>query len=180
MAIDGEFFKRIKDKDTFINEVFSEFCGACEEVNLTFHWNRGKALEAFFLWEKDVALIPLRDEEIEEPCHLKHAAFLIYWLRRCSPVNEFVYEAADFDENIEFMLKYGREFLAFDIGYRAAQVYERGINGRDLPEHAFSLSSFDTSIDSNDFIMTVTQVLKTKNVSPHAIYLVLKAVFLRP
>lgn len=179
MAITGDFFERIKAKEVFIEEIHNDFHQRCEELDASFHFNKGRAIEAYFHWMQDLKVIPVRDPVIKAPCHLKCAAFLIYWLRRFSPVDEFACDDLD-SGSVQFLVKYGREYLAFDIGYRAAQVYERGINGRALPGDAFSLQSFDSRVDVNDFVETVTQVMKAKNVSPHALYLVLKAIFLRP
>jgi hypothetical protein len=56
-------------------------------------------------------------------------------------VDEFANGSADENsDDFEFMMKYGREYLAFDLGYRIAQHYETTINGRqvDDAENAFA------------------------------------------
>lgn len=178
-GITGDFFERIQDKETFELEIFHDFSDRAEEMGVMFHWNKRNALDAYFEWTQDLRRLDAVEQKLERPDHLKCAAYLIHWLRRSSPVTNFVYEG-EIDEGKEFMLKYGREYLAFDLGYRAAQLYERKVNSRNLPEEAFSLQASMEDVKPNDFIETVSHVLKLKMVSPSAILLVLKAVFLRP
>ncbi|TCP80812.1 hypothetical protein C8J31_11452 [Rhizobium sp. PP-CC-2G-626] len=187
MSISGDFFEKIQTKGNFLELIHIDFHRRAEEMKVEFHWNSGRAQDAFFQWRQDLERIQLVEERVAKPDHLKCAAHLIYWLRRSSPVNEFsydTYEGFDLDapENasIRFMLLYGREYLAFDLGYRAAQLYETKVNGRELPPEAFAPRSALPDVPPNDFLETVVHVLKMKNVSPHAIFLVLKAMFLRP
>ncbi|NEU96331.1 hypothetical protein [Bradyrhizobium uaiense] len=180
MAITGDFFDRIQDKATFLEEVHLDFYTRSEEMGALPHWNKAKALDAYFQWKQDLERIQLVEKNVKTPDHIKCAAHLIYWLRRYSPVNDFAFDGPT-DEAREFLLKYGREYLAFDLGYRAAQFYECKIFGRDLPEEtSFSLDSKLPGVGRNDFINSVTHVLKLKMVSPHALTILLKAVFLRP
>jgi len=179
LGITGDFFKRIIDKEVFEAEVFHDFFERCEEMGIVFTWNRRNALDAFFEWQQDLSRLAHAEPHIEEPDHLKCAAYLIYWLRRSSPVENFVYEG-EVTPEVEFMIKYGREYLAFDLGYRAAQNYERFVNDRNLPQSSFSLHSSLEDVLENDFIETVCHVLKLKMVSPSSLLLLLKAIFLRP
>ena len=182
MTITGDFFDRIQNKDTFKNEIHNDFYEHSVTMGVEPHWNKAMILDAYFQWKQDLERISLVEKNVSNPDHLKCAAHLIYWLRRFSPVNDFAISDgySESDESVEFMLKYGREYLAFDLGYRAAQLYERQINGRDLPEESFPLHSSFGDIDKADFIHSVCHVLKLKMVSPNAVHLVLKAVFLRP
>jgi hypothetical protein len=179
MAITGDFFERIQTKSIFLEEVHSDFYSRCEEMGALPHWNKAKALDAYFQWMQDLERIQIVEKNVSKPDHLKCAAHLIYWLRRFSPVNDFVFDGAP-NESREFLMLYGREYLAFDLGYRAAQLYECKISGRNLPDNSFSLDSKLPGVGRNDFIECAAHVLKLKMVSPHALILVLKAVFLRP
>jgi|GEM_PF-3997748 len=179
MPVTGDFFEVIRDKKNFLELVHEDFSARSEELSVYPHWNRGRAQDAYFQWMQDLERVEAVEDKVGRADHLKCAAHLIYWLRRSSPVDEFAYEPP-VDSAKEFMLKYGREYLAFDLGYRAAQIYERRVFGRNLPEQSFSLQSNLPGIAQNDFIETTVHVLKVKHVSPHALLAILKAIFLRP
>lgn len=178
MSITGNFFERIQAKAVFLDEVHSDFYTRAEELGCHPHWNRAKAQDAYFQWMQDLERIAHVEEKVSRPDHLKCAAHLIFWLRRCSPINDFACEGDPAKH--EFMMKYGREYLAFDLGYRVAQLYETKIFGRSLPTSSFSLQSNLPGVQANDFIETTCHVMKLKEISPHALLTTLKAIFLRP
>ncbi len=186
MAITGDFFKRIRaDKNVFNEEIHSDFYVRCEEMDVLPFWNRGRALDAYFQWEQDLRRVESMEDKVGIADHLKCAAHLIYWLRRSSPIDGFTMGATEFsDKKItpakEFMALYGREYLAFDLGYRAAQLYECKLHNRDLPAASFPLSSSLSDVPKRDFIESTCHVMKTKMLSPHALLVILKAIFLRP
>lgn len=82
------------------------------------------------------------------------------------------------DKSVEFMLKYGREYLAFTLGYNVAKHYEIQIN--DLDANAFSLQSKFESVPKNDLLDTLVHAMKIKMISPQGLLITLKAIFLRP
>jgi len=186
VGITGDFFERIRaDKTTFCEEVHSDFYARCEEMDVLPFWNKGRCLDAYFQWEQDLRRIEGVEDRVGVADHLKGAAHLIYWLRRSSPVDGFTNGATEFsDQTItpakEFMAKYGREYLALDLGYRAAQLYETKLHGRNLPPRSFPLSSSLPDVRKRDFIESTCHVMKTKMLSPHSLLVILKAVFLRP
>jgi hypothetical protein len=168
----------------FVDKVWDDFSENAESMGFSIHFNKGRALDAFHLWNDDMDRLEKHEPDIELASHLKCAAYLTFWLRRSSPVDLLV--AVDpppyvmTPDTTEFMLKYGREYLAFDFGYRIAHAYETYINGRNLPEGSFPLYSFDEAIEPNNFVNTACHVMKTKEISPFSIYLIFKAIFLRP
>ncbi len=186
MAITGNFFERIRaNKNAFADEVHSDFYARCEEMDVLPFWNKGKCLDAYFQWEQDLRRVEGIEDKVGVADHLKGAAHLIYWLRRSSPVDGFTngkneYSSQEMTPAKEFMAKYGREYLAFDLGYRAAQLYEVNLHGRKLPTASFPLSSSLPDVPKRDFIESTCHVMKTKMMSPHALLVILKAVFLRP
>lgn len=179
LAITGDFFDKIQNKEIFCEEIHEDFFKRSEEMGVIPYWNTGCIQDAYFQWIQDLERVQLVEDKVRRPDHLKCAAHLIYWLRRSSPIDNFVYEG-ELTPSIEFMLKYGREYLALDLGYRIAQLYECKIHDRNLPDNSFSLQSNLAGVNENDFIETAVHVLKLKMVSPHSILLILKAIFLRP
>lgn len=186
MAITGDFFERIRaSKETFNDEIHSDFYVQCEGMDILPYWNRGRCFDAYFQWEQDLRRMESMEDKIDHADHLKCAAHLIYWLRRFSPVDGFTNGSTEFSTKEitpakEFMAKYGREFLALDLGYRAAQLYEIKLHNRNLPANSFPMSSVLPGTPKRDFIESTCHMMKVKSLSPHALVVVLKAVFLRP
>ena len=185
MKISGKTLTQLENKGQFVKIVFDDFANNAFLMGFEIHFNKALALDAYFQWMQDIQRIRSFEEEVTEPDHIKKCAHLIYWLRRNSPVNDLVLGGEDVpadipDESVKFMLLYGREYLAFDFGYRIAKLYERSINGRNLPESAFSLQSDFADVADHDFLKTVVHVMKTKMISPQSLVIALKGAFLRP
>lgn len=183
MQIDGTTLVKLEDKAQFLEIVHQEFYEAAGEMGFVFHWNKAMAQDAYFQWMQDIERIRSFEERVSEPDHVKKAAHLIYWLRRFSPVNDFIRDPQSDDipkDMQEFMLLYGREYLAFNFGYQIAKLYECTINDRDLPASSFSLQSSLSDVEEHDFLRSIVHIMKTKMISPQSFVVALKAVFLRP
>jgi hypothetical protein len=166
-------------REVFVEEIHSAFYTESERLGVLPHWSKARAYDVRFHWLQDLERIEHVEDRITRADHLKCAAHLIFWLRRHSPVDNFAWDDP-LSSSKEFMLKYGREYLAFDFGYRAAQVYEIAVNGRNLPDTSFPIKSSLPGVPKNDFVESVVHVLKSKSISPHALFILLKAIFLRP
>jgi len=134
-TIDSNTLRSIENKGTFVDFVGQAFHDMSMAFGLTVHFNRASTQDAYFQWMQDIERVRQFEENVSEPDHIKKCGHLIYWLRRFSPVNDFA--VVDFegtgpldDESFQFMMKYGREYLAFDLGYQIAKHYERTMNGR--------------------------------------------------
>jgi hypothetical protein len=114
--------------------------------------------------------------------HFKQCGHLAFWLRRLSPIVEAhdmtlnLGDAEGYaltDDEREFrklLLGYCNEYLAFDYAYQICKYYELGKEGGS--ERAASL------IPVREYYVTACQFMKYKNVSPHALHLILKSLFL--
>lgn len=183
--IDQNTLRSLEQKEEFVSFVGQAFHDLAMQFGLTVHFNKALAQDAYFQWMQDVERVRQFEQDVNEPDHIKKCAHLIYWLRRFSPVNDFA--VVDFEgpgvndkDSFEFMMKYGREYLAFDLGYQIAKHYECSISGRNLGANSFSIQSSFTEIQSHDLLKTIVHVMKTKMMSPQAFVITLKAVFLRP
>ena len=111
---------------------------------------------------------------VSEPDHFKRAAHLAYWLRRCSPVievnEELTHDFKNVDKLREFYFRYGNEFVAFDVGYQLCLYFEANKEGAKHSLTDYKLTS--------EYIHIVAHFLKTKNVSPHALFLIYTSLFL--
>ena len=70
----------------------------------------------------------------------------------------------------DLLFGYCNEYLAFDLGYQFCRYYE--INKAGGSQRATTL------ILDEDYLRTTCHFLKYKQVSPHALYLLYKSLFL--
>lgn len=179
---DTGYIEQLFDWDFFNEEVSYKIYTTAAELGVLCTWSKARSKDAHLNWLQDLRRLEEMEDEIGKPDHIKCASHLIYWLRRMSPISSFTIDegCSDTDPSVEFLLKYGREYLAFNFGYEIARTYECNIKHRNLGPESFSLQSSMSDVKSNDFVICVSHVLKLKNISPHAITIILKAVFLRP
>ena len=144
-----------------------------------------RLLDAHRLWIADLNRIRKSEPNLENNGldHLKICAHLAYWLRRSSPVVGFIdmvdaYELQALDmpaEGERFRFRellnlYGIEYLAFDFAFQICLFYER-----TKPDRS---PRADDLVLSENYIHSMCHFLKCKNVSPHAIFLIFKSIFL--
>ena len=70
----------------------------------------------------------------------------------------------------DLLFGYVNEYIAFDIGFQFCRYYETAKKGGS--ERATNL------ILSEDYLRTTCHFLKYKNVSPHALFLIYKSLFM--
>ena len=111
--------------------------------------------------------------------HFKQAAHLAYWLRRTAPIvkmncPDLKGNFGNVDSAREIHFKYGNEYSAFTVGFDLCRFYEANKKGSNPDIYASDYSMND------DYITVMAHFLKTKNVSPHALYLIYKSLFFNP
>jgi len=179
LYIPAKVLEKLKDEDWFINFVKSQYINTAAEVALLAELSDSFLLEAYGQWMNDVRRI--KDFELDnntEPDHFKQAGHLTYWLRRSRPVVDVrIVPSAVVPEGElaailhELIMIAPNEYLAFDIGYRIVLLHECYSVGAKRDESEFALT--------DDFVVTMVQFLRNKNVSPHALFLIFKSLFLR-
>lgn len=156
-----------------------------------------RLIEAHERWRKDlyrVSDIELKGARLD---HFKQSGHLAYWLRRCSPVTQLIVDD-EFSETQrpqeraqKLILRYTNEITAFDVGFRICRYFE--VKRSDTPTHlvmALSNQGRQQIVDSDrkreinshqtltfEYMETMGSFLKTKNVSPHSLYLIYKSLF---
>ena len=116
--------------------------------------------------------------------HFKQAAFIAFWLRRMRPINETtsnkpLAEIADArNSRIAHFVIYGNEILAIQVGLQICLFYETAravaAGAVTLPGRTNYLKSLQFPKDLRD---DCAMVLKHKNMSPHSLYLLYRALF---
>jgi hypothetical protein len=151
-----------------ISDAFNQIAGGygCE-VNLS-----GRRLdEARELWIADVERAKI--ENSIDADHFKQAGFLSYWLRRrvVVAINHEI-EGADAGTLQRDFLKYGNEICSFLTCFRLALFFEiERLHGTVRLEQLNGIHLAPA------LVKDVAVLLHHKNVSPHAMYLVYRALF---
>jgi len=129
-------------------------------------------------WLEDLKVAPARDLDGGSPDQYKHAGYLAFWLRRSTPIirldipDSVSSSLSPADKYyVDFLHQFGNEHLAFMIGYEICLFFACYRSGMPLEPAAFSY-------DSN-FAHDVCSTLKRKNMSPHALSLIYRALFMR-
>jgi hypothetical protein len=173
----------LSDYQRFI-ECFTDYAKATlEEARFWPQVSERRLLDAQRLWGADLERLKDHEPRIKNPDHLKSCAHLAYWLRRSAPVVGFIdmrdaYEpdALDMPEGgdrfkfRELLNLYGAEYLAFDFSFQICLFYELTKPNKSTRAAGLVLTE--------DYIHTVCHFLKCKNVSPHALFLIFKSIFL--
>lgn len=136
-----------------------------------------RLLEAYVLWLNDLDRVKQFEMHGSiELDHFKQAAHLSYWLRRVAPIlsvqNAEEGKSKQSEALYKVLVKYGNQYCALDLGFHLCGFFEANRVGSKI-------YSSDYELD-NDFSLAVSHFLKTKNVSPHAMFLIFKSMFYNP
>lgn len=132
-------------------------------------------------WKMDLKRVGDHERNLDDGLdHFKQSGHLSFWVRRMSPLVEArdpltSREAVRDDlseQQIAFrdlLYAYGNEYLAFDLGFQFCRFYETDGSGK---------CRADTLSLSEEYYRTMCHFLKYKTVSPHAMFLIYKSLFL--
>ncbi|MER8882428.1 hypothetical protein [Mesorhizobium sp. M0590] len=171
-TLDGDVFLRMETLGGFKEVVQGIYNDSAQRVGITLQFDPNRQEWAHTFWKEDIARL---EPQVKGPAdHLKRAAFLAFWLRREPPVA--IWDDCNADpENydVEYIMQYGREWCAFRTGYEIALFFECNLAaGGPFERNRYSLSP--------KYPQEVCTMLKRKNVSPHAMYLIFLSLFNRP
>ena len=175
-----DVFARLRDLGHFISDIHGHYTQEAEKSYLRVNVAEDRLRDAYTLWQSDLGRASGREYRGGELDQYKIAGYLCFWLRRMSPIvamsenpqmgqldagNELLQEL--FDDQ-KFLYKYANEYLAFEIGFRLCTNAE--LWRVDNPIRRFV-------VPKQSFLHDVANTLKTKPVSPHALYLIYYALF---
>jgi hypothetical protein len=132
--------------------------------------------EAHTYWLRDIKRV--YDDPKAVPDHFKRAGFLAYWLRRRQVVHHIgasAVDSADTADVDKFLINHN-EFCAFTLGLRICHYFSLADRLRVEPDISDYLNSQNLDFD---FLIDVSTLMKNKNVSPHSLYLIYRAIFLK-
>jgi hypothetical protein len=181
MIVGKNTLPELVDPEQFV-EIFSNFVAQSTEKAL-FRPRISKRWlnDARLAWIDDLSRVAHHEPNIDgELDHFKQCGHLAYWLRRSAPVIEFddlveIYgeEGGLYDDEIKarkLLIDYGTEYFAFDFGFQICQFYEQNRTDRTTP---LEMPNVDM-----EYLLTVCNFLKFKQVSPHSIFLIYKSLLL--
>tara|TARA_R110002073_G_scaffold267275_1_gene430613 strand:- start:303 stop:851 length:549 start_codon:yes stop_codon:yes gene_type:complete len=173
----GNIFVDLADLDSFKVTIMDVYAKGVERAGFKLKFDEFKLDYVHRVWLED--LERLQEQVNGPPCAFKRAGFLAFWLRRECPVTIWDDSAQQPDKmskadlyGAAFLRMYGAEWLAFKLGYEICLHVESSIEGGQYD--AGSLDNLTTA-----YIDDMVEFLKRKSVSPHAMYLIYKSLFLR-
>ncbi len=168
----------LADLDTFITHFAHYAANECAKLSLKPVLNKDRLRDAYVQWDMDMRRISQFELGSDKfPDELKQAGHIAYWIRRCQPVIDIVPEKETLpdkrDERYHLLLRYGNELLAFDFGFNICAL-------RNCPIEPDGSRRVSMTGITPDYIHTISHFMKNKSVSPHALFLIYKALFLEP
>lgn len=140
-------------------------------------------IEAHGAWVNDLTRVGSYEPQLKDGLdHFKQCGHLAFWLRRLGPIIDADdttlnlgdaegYPLSDDEKAFrKLLLGYRNEYLAFDYAFQICLYYEIGQEGGSARASNLHLS--------REYYQTICQFMKFKNVSPHAMHLILKSLFL--
>lgn len=182
MKINSSIFQNLRNETSFI-KIVSEFysdTGLSAGLKLQSSISKYSLYEAWESWGHDMgniaknSMAASKNKKQPEPDHFKHAGTLAFWLRRTSPIimdkitlvqHDIQDDYLTVDDNL-FMLDYTNEYFAFIFGLELCNFFER-----QQPEYT------EPKI-TKDYIQMLCYFLKYKHVSPHAMIMIYRSLFL--
>lgn len=166
--VTDDIFERLSKLPIFI-EIVSEHVGELVfPAGVEAELSDQRLVDAFMLWSEDIRRQTNNVRAGIIIDHFKRAAFLTYWLRRTQPIIRLP-QATHYSEKDAFQKKsrvflgqYASEATAFSLGLLLCGAFEES----------------KSLVLDRSYFLDVCYVMKSKNVSPHALYLIYKSLFL--
>ena len=183
MLIQKGVLDAIQNCDEFVRSFCSYAEGALFSCRLLPVMSKPRLIEAHGAWMNDLSRVGTHEPNLDDGLdHFKRCGHLAFWLRRMAPIVEAIdttnnlADAAGYAlsaDEIEFrdlLLGYCNEYIAFDYSFQICKYYELG----KVPPSARAA----VVAPSREYYQTMCHFLKYKNVSPHAMHLIFKSLFL--
>lgn len=158
----------------FIDYNFSRFAG---QYGCSITTNLLRTLDAFDAWRRDAEAWlgeMNRHQGTTGLDHFKHAGILAFWLRRRLVIERIQFLDPQMESGVrdpsptqERFVEFANELSSFFLGFHFCLRYEFDERRWDL----------ETGHLDDDYVATIATLLKRKNVSPHAMYLIYKSLF---
>ena len=178
------FFRRTifddlrQNADKFVEILSPQLAGYHAPLRITSTISDYRLRQAYEFWTNDLRRLMHFDlNESRRADHFKQAGYLAYWLRRSDPITEMNWpDVSDQFHAVtrarDIHLLYGAEYPSLMLGFDLCRYFEANRIGSS---NYFS----DYELDE-DLVLTACHFMKTKSVSPHAVYMMYKFLFFNP
>lgn len=180
-------FKDLEDRDKFISILRSYFEEFFTPLGLVPSISKARLIDTYNAWHRDLFRVSQMELKGSVADHYKRAGYLAYWLRRNAPITMLVEDrsilvgAAPSEAKLNRAKRFANELTAFDVGWRLTTYFET--RRADVMTTLQLLGRRPVSVAEfllpDDFLQTICQFLKEKNVSPHALFLIYKALIIQ-
>jgi hypothetical protein len=180
MQIDSGTLKAVQDDGADFARFFAEFAERTfAQAGLKPTLSIQRLDEAHGAWCNDLRRVEDREKNLTDGLdHYKQAGHLAFWLRRFCPVIDSICMLNGATPNVEqeswrgYLYSYSNEHLAFLLGFNICRFYEKFRSNRyDAPR------AFEVKVNG-EYLTTICHFLKYKTVSPHAMTMIYKSIFL--
>lgn len=169
----GDTLNKIQDFEWFYKCVSYEYNSFASRYKCKIELSKKRVRQAHGYYLRDAERF--RNYGIEgnsDLDHFKHAGILAYWLRRRMIINTVIFEKhpslpdekMPFPVQEDFSEEYENEYCAFLFGLKICSHYE----GKATHDNI-----------ANTFARDITTVMRHKNVSPHALIMIYRSLFMK-
>jgi hypothetical protein len=195
LLYDAAAVRRLQDRPFFLRAIEQFYHNLARTFGCRITVSERRIGEAHDLWQADVArtLAHDTDEDTTELDHFKNAAFIADWLRRRGPINDVEFleesrvetthgqgaETAPSSAQIQFY-QYGAELCALYVGFYICLAYEvYAMAEREIDTSKTRVISDAVGVRAmpRHFQSEFPRLLKTKDVSAHALYMIYRSLF---
>ncbi len=170
------FFEDIVDEKKFTDFINLEYSYHAALAGYTLDTSPSALWDVHQRITKDIERLSESIEGFKPPDHFKRAGYIAYWLRRYRPVIKWddQHKGKNLSPEVEisrkFFNNYIHEYLAFNTGYLVSLSY--------VMNSADSDGKIPHIIDARYF-NDVCYLMKYKSISPHAMNMIYRSLFLR-
>ena len=195
LLYDPNAIRNLKDRASFIEIIGQFYVKTAEAFGCSVSVSSRRLGEAYDFWIGDEARALHFGTEVEttELDHFKHAAFIAFWLRRLIPISDIWFDrddrvaaiAGDADSTApsEAQIRFyrvGNELTALLVGFYICL----GVETLQMTQRITRAGNTRVISDATGvrqipghFLTEYPKLMKHKNVSPHALYMVYRSLF---
>ena len=185
-----DLFQNLKDNHFFNEFVKYQYDSSLSKTRIKPYISEYSCNLAYARFKEDCGRMHATElDGIGDLDHFKQVSFLVFWLRRFSPVYDVTVETPDTTTRVRVRSEAPKEVeyfflnqnISFDIGFRILRYWESmredsaEIYGRQVD--VFDFKGLGDEIRYKPLLKDLIRTLATKSISPHAIWMIYRTLF---